>query len=446
MSVVHTNAFEGKTFEGETREKLDLDAINQRLRDAVNGGAFDGAGQGAKTEPPDANARANGSAGKAGQGEAFDPRFTFTSIDSIKEPILDGAFAIHGLLPASGFAAFYGPPGCGKSFGTLHTMLHVATGRDYNGRPTEKSHVIYLVAEGGKLFRNRVLAAKRALGIEEGKAAFDLIFARPNLGTDNKDADLLRDAIEAQRRGPYEKLPLIVVVDTLSRTMKGAKEDEAGLGTFMDNCSKIEEAFGGLSIAVHHTGKDLERGLRGWSGLDGGCDAEWLFKKLRDGISEIIAKKVRDGQDNIGWKVKRETVQLGVDTKHKLPVTTQVVSIHTKPAPIDESAGEAAASKQPSKSKVKAIREFDDAFKEAMIDHGQNYRIDDDPTAPIVRAVTTKAIRPFFAKRWAIEEPDKRKRQRKVSEGFNGALKTLPLPYCTRVEDDGARCWVWKLS
>ena len=385
---------------------------------------------------------------RAEQGKAqFDARFTFTSIDSIKEPILDGAFAIHGLLPASGFAAFYGPPGCGKSFGTLHTMLHVATGRDYNGRPTEKSHVIYLVAEGGKLFRNRVLAAKRALEIEEeGKAAFDLIFARPNLGTDNRDAELLLEAIEAQRRGPYEKLPLIVVVDTLSRTMKGAKEDEAGLGTFMDNCSKIEEAFGGLSVAVHHTGKDLERGLRGWSGLDGGCDAEWLFKKLRDGISEIIAKKVRDGQDNIGWKIKRETVQLGVDTKHKLPVTTQVVSIITKPAPIDESAGDDATSKQPSKSKVKALREFEEAFKEAMMDHAKDYRIDNDPKAAVVRAVTAKEIRPFFEKRWGQDELDKRKRQKKVSDAFNGALKTLPLPYCTRAEDDGARCWVWKLS
>ena len=95
--------------------------------------------------------------------ETFDSRFTFTNISKITEPILDGAFAIDGLLLQEGIASFYGPRSSGKSFGTLHAMLHVATGRPYNGRPTEKSHVLYFVAEGGQLFGTGFCAAQKGV-------------------------------------------------------------------------------------------------------------------------------------------------------------------------------------------------------------------------------------------------------------------------------------------
>jgi hypothetical protein len=253
--------------------------------------------------------------------------FTFKNIGAITKPILDGVFAIDGLLLQEGIAAFYGPRSSGKSFGALHAMLHIATGRPYNGRPTEKSHVVYFTAEGGQLFENRVLAAKMALEIPDGDEALELIHAAPNLGLNDKDACAILKAIEVQRkRSPFGKLPLIVVIDTLARTIKGAKEDETGFGTFITNCEIITSKFGGLAIAVHHSGKDASKGLRGWSGLGAALENEWRFARLANGRRQVVVDKVRDGQDGIGWEFEIESIKLG-ENKHKRPVTTCVVSL-----------------------------------------------------------------------------------------------------------------------
>jgi hypothetical protein len=106
-------------------DEITKEELEERIRKAAANGH--GAGNG---EPPEI--------GEPPEEETFDSRFTFTNIGAIKEPILDGAFAIDGLLLQEGIASFYGPRSSGKAFGTLHAMLHVATGRPYNGRPTEK--------------------------------------------------------------------------------------------------------------------------------------------------------------------------------------------------------------------------------------------------------------------------------------------------------------------
>ena len=64
------------------------------------------------------------------------------------------------------------------------------------------------------------------------------------------------------------------------------------------------------------------------------------------------------------------------------------------------------------------------------------YYVDGDPAA-LVRAVRVDLVRPYFAQRWAVNEPDKRKRQKKVSDSYCAVLKNLPQRYRTR--SSGAR-------
>ncbi len=116
---------------------------------------------------------------KAGQASVsgFDPRFKFLHIDDI-EPVLDDLYLIEGLMPASGLMIVYGAPRCGKSFLVSHATLCVAAGIEYAGRRTERAHVIYIVAEGGRPFRNRIRAARKRLGITRGQVSFNIIVGR----------------------------------------------------------------------------------------------------------------------------------------------------------------------------------------------------------------------------------------------------------------------------
>jgi hypothetical protein len=369
------------------------------------------------------------------KGETFDSRFTFTNIGAITKPILDGVFAIDGLLLQEGIAAFYGPRSSGKSFGTLRAMLHIATGRPYNGRPTEKSHVVYFAAEGGQLFQNRVLAAKGALEIPDGEEALELVHAAPNLGLNDKDAGAILKAIEVQRkRSPFGKLPLIVVIDTLARTMKGAKEDET-VGTFIANCEIITSKFGGLAIAVHHSGKDASKGLRGWSGLGAALENEWRFARLANGKRQVVVDKVRDGQDGIGWEFEIESVKLG-ENKHKRPVTTCVVRLLTESKPTEEGADKPSAPAR--ERKAKYLPQFKQAFTAAILDHPVERRLRGPEylMSPKMTCVDREYVRTEFYGLCSEETQDTKQK------AFVRILAAVFQDY-PQETDEAGNVWIW---
>lgn len=307
---IQANALKGNSFEGETRENSDdIHGINERLRRAhPDPDAW-------RCDPeiqPDAHARGNSAEqiGKAGKGKAhFDARFTFTSAAAL-EYVLDEINLIEDLLPAGGLVAFYGPPGCGKSFGAINVAVHLGAGIPFAGKRVERAHVIYIVAEGGRRFRNRVKRAIEKMDVEPEDVALELIHTAPNFGRNADDAKYLVQAIKAQRNPAFADLPLVVIVDTLSRTMGGAKENDEGIGMFVANCGHIEEQLGGLVIAIHHTGKDEAQGMRGWSGMHAACDCEWLFAETDKGHSVTI-KKFRDEPTNLTWDFTLEQVEIG---------------------------------------------------------------------------------------------------------------------------------------
>ncbi len=74
-------------------------------------------------------------------------------------PYLDEAWSIDDVLPLSGIAAVYGSPGSGKSVIVTDMMLHITSGKPWRGKPVQRGIVIYAALEGGKRFRNRIVAA-----------------------------------------------------------------------------------------------------------------------------------------------------------------------------------------------------------------------------------------------------------------------------------------------
>jgi hypothetical protein len=240
------------------------------------------------------------------------------------------------------------------------------------------------------------------------------------------------------------------VVDTLARTMKGAKEDETGFGNFIANCEIITGEFGGLAIAVHHSGKDASKGLRGWSGLGAALENEWRFVRLANGRRQVVVDKVRDGEDGIGWEFEIQGVELGLN-KHGRPMTTCVVNLLSEPAHVEDKA-ESGGGGGARRDTARSLRDFDDAFNEAMIVHAKPIWLEGaGAISAAIKAVDLGLVRKEFSKRRAVAPDDdeditdpkaqKRRRSKAISQAFRDIVNKLPRQYNTEFQGDIQYIW-----
>ncbi len=227
-------------------------------------------------------------------------------------------------MPASGLQVLYGPPGVGKSFLALDAALHVAAGRPWAGRKVRQGGVVYIASEGASGFRKRVLAS-----IERKGFALDIPFAlietAPDLGRGG-DRDALIDAIVEQC--PFD--PRLIVLDTLSRSIASMNEsDTRDMNQFIGNAGFLSRRFSALVMPVHHTGKDMDRGMRGSSTLNGAADAVWFLKNERGTLSFGL-EKMKDGDSGIQTPFTLVSQVLG-DDEDGDPIETMVAEVSDQP-------------------------------------------------------------------------------------------------------------------
>lgn len=230
-------------------------------------------------------------------------------LDSVLQP----GWAVKGLIPQTGLAVVYGPSGAGKSFLLLDMVCAIAEGADWFGRRTTKAPIIYLCLEGAPGFVSRIraweTAHKRALPelVRCSLQPFDL--------HDPDAVESLLDSVRGLMATLPEGTPApILVVDTLSRATVGADENgPVAMGLTTNACARIAEVTGGLAILVHHTGKDMDRGMRGHNSLFAAADCVVLVQRCSEGRSFEV-KKAKDGEDGIGSGFELSPVVLGLDT------------------------------------------------------------------------------------------------------------------------------------
>lgn len=224
---------------------------------------------------------------------------------------------IHGVLPAEGIGAVYGPSASGKSFLLLDLLGAVARGAPwFDYQMTEACAVTYLAAEGVQGIPQRVRAHEQRHG--KLPANFRAILTGLDLRSADDRAELVR-AIKAEGQAGG-----IVVFDTLNRSAPGLDEnDGAAMGEVIDALQKLQAELGGMVLAVAHTGKDTARGLRGHSSLPAALDAS--IEVQRDGDRRAwIDRKLRDGEDGKEHPFRLEVIGMGEDD-YGLPVTSCAV-------------------------------------------------------------------------------------------------------------------------
>lgn len=306
-----------------------------------------------------------------------DAKVDFTNTDLIK-----------GLIPSSSLILAYGPSGDGKTFWTIDTVFHIAAGIQWRSCRTRQAMVVYVAAEAGTSIVRRFVAIR---GESEEDVPLVIVTKGANL-LDMADVDLLVEQLEAfaLERG----IPVgLVVFDTYSRSMPGGDENGSVDGSaVVAAADRIRNELGASTLFVHHSGKDTERGARGWSGLYAAADTVF---NVRDKVVKI--EKSRDGASDQEFPFALKVMDLGEDSDGDM-LTTCLVEQLDVPS-------------QPKKQKplpANATTAFM-ALRESIEESGQRLPTSTSIPYPVV-AVSISTWRDRFKLRYGSDEPESTKK------------------------------------
>jgi RecA-family ATPase len=128
-----------------------------------------------------------------------------------------------------------GPPKCGKSFWTFDLVMHIALHWEYRGRRVHGGPVVYLAFEGASGFGARAEAFRRTHRLPPA-VEFYLVANSAKLVRDHK---ALIEAIDGQTD---DVPPVVVVLDTLNRSIDGSESKDQDMGAYLTAAEAIVEA------------------------------------------------------------------------------------------------------------------------------------------------------------------------------------------------------------
>jgi hypothetical protein len=249
------------------------------------------------------------------------PRLLVESWDSIKDEPVE--WLVESIIPKKAFVALYAPPASYKSFIALDLAEAIATGRDWMGyRIPKKGAVLYICGEGHGGMGARVKACKIQNQSPDGANLY-IIRAQLNLRSSQEDFDKLIQAISeliAQIDEPLE----IIILDTLMRMSGGGFNENSSedMGAFITQAGKLQELFTCALLVIHHSGKDVTKGLRGHSSLLGAVDTELEIQRQDSVINSsdasvignaiLTVSKQKDGADSIQIGIEVVSIEIGM--------------------------------------------------------------------------------------------------------------------------------------
>ena len=213
---------------------------------------------------------------------------------------------IKGVLPRGEISMIYGESTAGKSFIALDMACAIVRGVEWNGHKVRApGRVAYIAAEGLAGFQTRCLA----YGIHHDVKLSDmpglLIFDGPGINLRENGHRVLAKAVK--EAGGVD----LIIIDTLARATPGANENTSeDMGKALDHCGKLNRATGATVLLVHHAGKNLASGARGWSGIKGTVDSEILVARDREQDTRTVSvPKQKDGRELEGYQFELVDVE-----------------------------------------------------------------------------------------------------------------------------------------
>ncbi len=202
----------------------------------------------------------------------------------------------------------YGPPKKGKSLFTLDVALSVAANVPVLGklRVHRTGPVVYFSSEGLTYLKQRIRAWMHARGIGEDRLTnFHYVTNVPMAG----DPDDAFTYFKAVREHLGEEQPVLIVIDTLSRSLGSLDENaSASMNLYEAMTRMLMREFRCCCYTIAHIGKDTSRGLRGSNAALANFDAVAELEEKADGR---IFSRIGRGVDGKPFGIKREQTVIG---------------------------------------------------------------------------------------------------------------------------------------
>jgi hypothetical protein len=233
------------------------------------------------------------------------PRWNFLTIDEL-EALPPPRWLIRGVLTEGSLAAIYGAPESGKSFLAVDISMAVSGGLEWHGRAVEQGGVLYIAAEGAPGIGKRMRAWKINRSAQGHPFNFHLMRDEINLAAE-KDGSV-RDFVRAvvDQLGPLK----LIVIDTLNQTAAGADENSAkDMSRYIASMKRLRDETGAAVVVVHHSGKDVSKGMRGSTALLGAMDTTVEVERDKDGHSiRVAVQKQKDAERETPMRFSLEKV------------------------------------------------------------------------------------------------------------------------------------------
>ena len=228
---------------------------------------------------------------------------------------------IAGVIPEKTFGYIYGPSASFKTFVALDMALSMAYGRHWQGRPTKRARVLYILGEGQGAFANRVRSWRHARGLEAEDADLFTLF-QPIQFMNTQDVARLVQAIKDTGLAPDW-----IFLDTVQRNFGPGDPDKTqDMTLFVAAIDAVRAEFGCGVFAVHHAGKDLSKGARNSSVLF--ASADWEMRTEREETSPsftLVSTKAKDWDEFGRLRLITQPVAV-IDPRTGEEVTSLVVS------------------------------------------------------------------------------------------------------------------------
>ncbi|MEX0790932.1 MAG: AAA family ATPase [Actinomycetota bacterium] len=225
---------------------------------------------------------------------------------------------VRDVLPEGDTAMMFGASGSGKTFFAMDMAMAIASGYDWRDHPTETGPVLWIAAEAAGSVRNRALAYAKYNQIELEDSALWIIGDTLSLSDVNH--------VRALGEHAHRLKPRLVVVDTLAAAAGGANENSGeDMAVVLAACRALHKISGGLVMLIHHSGKDRDKGSRGWSGIKAAMETEIevALEPTGDRIASIT--KQRDGEADAQYPFR--LVPVSLDPFDNVPQTSCAIEI-----------------------------------------------------------------------------------------------------------------------
>lgn len=340
---------------------------------------------------------------------------------------------IKGLIPTIGLGQIYGESGAGKTFVAIDMFAALARGVGWAGKYTKRARVVYVVLEGN--LRNRLEAYRVHHGLTDDDLADFRVVKGVALNLLAGDHAALVADIKAQLVG-YTG-PIVIAIDTMARTMAGGDENASkDVSTVIAAATAIQNTVPAMVFLVHHAGKDLSRGSRGWSGQKGALEVEIEVSRTETS-RQVTFTKVKDGEDGITFDTALEIIELGPDEDSE-PVTSCVAVIGSAPTAKKKPGGK--GGRAPSG----AAQEVAQAIRDAVRTGTDGINNDQVPG----HAVRESRARDLFNAAHPIPKEDgrenaRRARNKRWTDGIAALLDRGMVSQYSATGEDG---WIWLMQ